>query len=89
MLFRSFSKKFVDCSSSDQLKLVDEIAYPEQAKKDMLQGVAFFNQMRDFVMTGFYTSEMGIKDLGYMGNRANNWEGVPDDVLKQFGLAYD
>ena len=86
---KRFSKKFVDCSSSDQLKLVDEIAYPEQAKKDMLQGVAFFNQMRDFVMTGFYTSEMGIKDLGYMGNRANNWEGVPDDVLKQFGLAYD
>jgi gluconate 2-dehydrogenase gamma chain len=86
---KRFSKKFVECGNSDQLKIVDDIAYPETAKKEMLQGVAFFNQMRDFVMTGFYTSEMGIKDLGYMGNRANNWEGVPDDVLKQFGLAYD
>jgi gluconate 2-dehydrogenase gamma chain len=40
------------------------------------------------VMTGFYTSEMGVKDLGYMGNTPNMWNGVPDDVLKQYGYSY-
>jgi gluconate 2-dehydrogenase gamma chain len=48
--------------------------------------VAFFNLMRNLVVTGFYTTEVGFRDLGYEGNRPNNWEGVPADVLKQYGL---
>ena len=44
--------------------------------------------MRNLVATGFYTSEMGIKDLGYKGNSPNQWNGVPDEVLRQYGLAY-
>ena len=31
---------------------------------------------------------MGIKDVGYQGNTPTQWNGVPDDVLKQYGLAY-
>ena len=52
------------------------------------QGVSFFNKIRDLVTTGFYTAEIGVKDLGYMGNVPNMWAGVPDDVLKHHGLAY-
>ena len=40
------------------------------------------------VATGFYTSQIGVKDIGYVGNMAAQWNGVPDDVLKQYGLAY-
>jgi hypothetical protein len=29
-----------------------------------------------------------VKDVGYMGNQITEWNGVPDDVLKQYGLAY-
>ena len=54
----------------------------------MLQGVRFFDLMRDLTASGFYTSEIGIKDIGYVGNRPNQWNGVPDDVLKQYGLEY-
>jgi hypothetical protein len=68
--------------------LVDQIAYPEKAKPDMKQGVAFFSLMRNLTATGFYTSEIGVKDIGFMGNRPNQWNGVPDDVLKQYGLSY-
>jgi hypothetical protein len=68
--------------------MVDAIAYPEKAKPEVKQGVAFFNLMRDLVSTGFYTSEIGGKDIGYMGNVPNQWNGVPDDVLKQYGYAY-
>ena len=35
---------------------VDDIAYPEKAKPEMKQGVAFFNLMRNLTATGFYTS---------------------------------
>jgi len=42
--------------------------------------------MRDLTASGFFTSEIGVKDLGYAGNKPNRWEGVPADVLKQYGL---
>ncbi|WP_163460364.1 gluconate 2-dehydrogenase subunit 3 family protein, partial [Escherichia coli] len=73
---------FVSCNSKEQIEVVDSIAYPEKAKKELAQGVAFFNRMRDLVTTGFYTSEIGVKDLDYKGNVPNQWNGVPEDVLK-------
>jgi len=86
---RQYGKPFADLSSADQLAMVDQIAYPEQAKAGMEQGVAFFNKMRDLTACGFFTSEIGIKDLGYQGNRPNQWDGVPKEVLDQYGLKYD
>jgi len=86
--FKRFNKAFVDCSTKEQIEMVDEIAYPEKAKPEMAQGVSFFNTIRNLVATGFYTSEIGVKDVGYVGNTPNQWNGVPEDVLKQYGLAY-
>lgn len=85
---KRFQKAFNDGSKQQQIAIVDDIAYPEKAKPEMKQGVAFFNLMRNLTATGFYTSEIGVKDIGYVGNRPNQWNGVPDDVLKQYGLAY-
>lgn len=86
--FKLYEKAFIDCTVQQQIAVVDEIAYPKKAKPEVAQGVAFFNKMRDLVATGFYTSELGVKDVGYMGNVPNQWNGVPDDVLKQYKLAY-
>lgn len=86
--FERYQKAFKNCDVKQQLEMVDAIAYPEKAKPEMKQGVAFFNLMRNLTATGFYTSEMGVKDIGYTGNRPNQWTGVPDDVLKQYNLAY-
>jgi hypothetical protein len=83
-----FGKSFKQCSAADRIKLVDEIAYPKKAKPEVAQGVAFFNLMRDLTATGFYTSKIGVADIGYAGNQPNQWNGVPDDVLKQYGVAY-
>lgn len=83
-----FEKPFKDATAQQQISLVDKIAYPDKAKPEMKQGVAFFSLMRNLTATGFYTSEIGVKDIGFMGNRPNQWNGVPDDVLKQYGLSY-
>src|SRR5688572_1617507 len=97
-----FGNAFKDCNSSQQIEVVDEIAYPVIEYKDengnnikkgkmkagMEQGVAFFSLMRNLTATGFYTSEIGVKDIGYIGNKPTQWNGVPEDVLKQHGLAY-
>ena len=86
---RNYSNPFSDCTSQQQIEMVDQIAYPDTAKPELKQGVAFFNRMRDLTACGFFTSKIGIKDLGYMGNVPNQWDGVPQDVLNQYGLKYD
>lgn len=84
-----FDQSFVEISNEQRIKLIDQIAYPDQAEATMKNGVKFFNLMRNLTCTGFFTSQMGINDLGYVGNRPNQWNGVPDDVLKKYGLQYD
>ena len=84
----TYQKAFKDCSAQQQIEMVDQIAYPAKAKPEMAFGVSFFNLMRNLTATGFYSTEMGWKDIGYVGNRPNQWNGVPDDVLKQYNLAY-
>jgi len=44
--------------------------------------------MRNLTATGFYTSKIGIADIGYKGNTPTQWNGVPDEVLKQYNIAY-
>jgi hypothetical protein len=83
-----YGKSFTDSSHEQQMEMVDEIAWPKKAKPRMGPGVAFFSLVRNLVSTGFYTSEMGVKDVGYVGNVPNQWNGVPDDVLKQYHMAY-
>jgi hypothetical protein len=81
-----FDKDFISCNAQQQKAILDDIAYPMQAKPRMQPGVAFFNKMRDLTAIGFFTSKIGIADLGYKGNTPGKWEGVPLDVLKQYGL---
>ena len=38
---------------------------------------------------GYFTSAVGIKELDYRGNTPHVWDGVPQDVLDEMGLAYD
>ena len=85
---KRFEKSFSQISEKQRIEIVEDIAYPKKATPEMKQGVAFFTLMRNLTATGFYTSEIGVKDIGYLGNRPNQWNGVPDDVLKQYGLAY-
>jgi hypothetical protein len=85
---KRFEKSFIECTQQQQIEIVDEIAYPEKAKPEMQQGVAFFNKMRDLTACGFFTSKIGIADLGYAGNKPNKWDGVPQEVLDQYNLKY-
>ncbi|HTE27953.1 gluconate 2-dehydrogenase subunit 3 family protein [Flavitalea sp.] len=84
--FKKYNNPFVNCDSKQQLEIVDQIAYPGTSDPAMQPGEAFFDRLRNLTATGFFTSKIGIADLGYLGNRPNKWEGVPADVIKQYGL---
>jgi len=83
---KRFNKEFVALSASDRTSILDEIAYPTKATPDVSQGAAFFTAFRDLVATGFFTSKIGIADLGYMGNVPTVWNGCPQECLDHLGL---
>ncbi|MCF6214042.1 MAG: gluconate 2-dehydrogenase subunit 3 family protein [Flavobacteriaceae bacterium] len=84
-----YRQDFKDCSRKQQLTICDQIAYPDKTKPALKQGEKFFTRMRNLTLTGYFTSKMGIKDLGYKGNSPNVWDGVPQEVLDKHGLKYD
>jgi gluconate 2-dehydrogenase gamma chain len=87
---RLFSRDFAACSPAEQKQILDRIAYPRKAAPADANAVAFFNKLRDLVVSGFYTSEMGIKDLPYLGNkRVAEWKGCPPEVLARLHVKYE
>jgi hypothetical protein len=67
--------------------MLDRIAYPKEAAPEDAAGVTFFNEMRDLVVSGFFSSKMGVKDLPYLGNQMlTEWNGCPPEVLEKLGL---
>ncbi len=84
-----FNMVFRSLNDQQQIEIVDEIAYPQDEPSELTPGISFFNLMRNLTLTGYYTTKMGLTELGYVGNKPSVWEGVPDDVLKEHGLSYD
>lgn len=84
-----YNNEFKKLTEEQQKAICDTIAYPKKTAPDLKPGEKFFTTMRNLTMTGYYTSEMGIKDLGYKGNTPGVWDGIPEDVLKEQGMAYD
>lgn len=86
---RRFDKAFVSCSDVERRQVLDDIAYPARARRELSHGVAFFTMMRDLVATGFWSSRVGVDDLGYAGNRPAVWTGAPQEVLQKLGVRYE
>jgi len=86
---RKHGKDFIELKKDQQTDILDEIAYSDDARPEVSQGVFFFREMRNLTLTGYYTTEMGYKDLGYKGNTPNIWDGVPEEVLKDHDVSYD
>ncbi|MUP45077.1 gluconate 2-dehydrogenase subunit 3 family protein [Gramella sp. BOM4] len=86
-----FDKDFNSLEENEQKSILDDIAF--EVEKDesthLAQGRKFFALMRNLTLTGYFTSEMGIKDIGYKGNRPNVWDGVPQEFLDQHGVSYE
>lgn len=86
---KRYDNLFIKCSNEQQLRIIDDIAYPKKVKPELKQGAAFFSLLRNLTASGFFTSEMGVKDIGYVGNRPGVWNGVPADVMLEHGFDPD
>jgi gluconate 2-dehydrogenase gamma chain len=86
---KRFNKKFVQITNRQQIEIVEDIAYPKRVKLGFSHGTSFFTLMRNLTATGYWSSKQGIKDIAYQGNIPNVWDGVPPEILKQYGLSYE
>jgi len=75
-----FGNPYLSTSSAHQTEVLDLIAFRKNADKDasVSQGVEFFAFLRKLTTDGFYSSEIGIKDLQYIGNTfLKHFDGCP------------
>jgi gluconate 2-dehydrogenase gamma chain len=87
--YDSFHKAFAKCTDAQRRELLDQIAWPKKARRELAEGANHFNRLRDFTASGFFSSQMGVKDLQYMGNVAiPEWRGCPKPVLDKLGVSY-
>ncbi len=79
---------FPALSPARQQEICDEIRFEPAAPAALRPQARFFDHFRDWVSTGFWTTEEGMRDLGYMGNvPLPSWDGPPAEVLEQLGLS--
>jgi len=88
--FERFGTNFVRSTDAQRRQALDEIAWPAKARPEVSQGVAFFNRFRDLTAGGFFSSEMGWKDVRYVGNVFDpNWNGCPPEAMAKLGVSMD
>jgi gluconate 2-dehydrogenase gamma chain len=84
-----FGKPFADAAEAQRAAILNDIAWPARAPASMADGVSFFNRFRDLTASGFWSSQMGVKDLKYEGNLfAPDWNGCPPAALNKLGVTY-
>ena len=83
---------FLEAQPAQQTAMLDLIAYRknEAAHPELGPGVRFFTWVRNMVVDAYYTSKVGMDDLGFMGNTVVAEFHVPEEAvayaLKRSGL---
>lgn len=63
-----YGKPFVEAGNRERAAILDDIAWPKKAPGTLAEGVAFFSAFRDLAAAGFFSSELGHRDLRWVGN---------------------
>lgn len=87
---RRHNVSFIAATPEQQIAMLDVIAYRKNADAETTRGIRFFDWMRRLTADAFYTSPVGVKDLGYLGNKGMSVFQVPaaaiDYAVKKSGL---
>lgn len=85
---KRFQGDFADLRPEQQTAICDTICNSAKAKPEHKSAVSFFKRFRDLTAGGYYTTPVGMRDLGYVGNVAmTSFEGPTPEVLRHIGLA--
>ena len=82
-----FGKSFNELDKDQVIQIVELVAWPDKAAPEYAGAVRWFNMLRNLTCSGYFSTEAGWKYMDYRGNQPNAWDGVPQNVLDQYGLA--
>ena len=83
---KRFAKIFVEITPEQQIAIIDDIV--KEGTDTRKQAYNFFKMFRDRVAGGYYSTPIGWKAIGYIGNvPMPEYPGPPPEVLKHLGLA--
>jgi gluconate 2-dehydrogenase gamma chain len=72
---------FVSATPDQQTSLLDLIAYRRNQSPELDPGIQFFTMARRMTVDAFYTSEIGIADIDYRGNRPQATYPEPTEAI--------
>ncbi len=85
---RRFQRPFARLAPEQKDALCTDIAYLSKARPEFQSAARFFARFRDLTAGGFYTTPVGMKDIGYTGNMPlPAFPGPSLEVRKKLGLA--
>ena len=85
-----FGKDFISSTDAERHAVLDDIAYPKKVTPALRRGSQWFDRFRNNVGSAFFSSQMGWKDLQYMGNVFNpGWNGCPPAATAKLGVSYE
>ena len=87
---KRYSTGFTGATPEQQTAMLDLVSYRKNDSPELGPGVRFFNWVRNMTVDAFYTSKVGMDDLGFMGNGAVSEFSVPvaaiEYAVKRSGL---
>ena len=89
-MVKRYEAPFVTATPEQQTAILDLIAYRKNDSPELGPGIRFFTWVRNMTVDAFYTSKVGMDDLGFMGNGAMSEFSVPvaaiEYAVKRSGL---
>ena len=82
MRHRYDGKDFLEASPANQTAFLDLIAWRKNASPELNAGIEFFSWTRRMVADAYYTSPIGMRELGFMGNSAMTEFHVPKEAIE-------
>lgn len=84
---KRFGEVFINLDDAQKAAICDDIKWEKTAEPQYQAGARFFTKVRKLAATAFYTTEEGMADIGYVGNKPiATFPGPPPEVLQKLGL---
>ncbi|HPF47748.1 MAG TPA: gluconate 2-dehydrogenase subunit 3 family protein [Emcibacteraceae bacterium] len=81
------ARHFYNLSAADQAAMFDELAKSVEAGKASEADDQFFTRLVYLFVGGYYTTDEGMADIGYVGNvPLERFDGPPEEIRKLIGV---
>jgi gluconate 2-dehydrogenase gamma chain len=88
--WQRFGKRaFTECEVAERTAILDDIAGPTGTRSELRHATEWFSRVRETTGSAFFSSRMGVEDVGYIGGVFNPvWNGAPPEALRELGVSY-